>query len=148
MLRKNDDGHRVRYRYEVDWFSLGCVFHEFCAGVNPFKLEVNRTYGSTKGVSKEEVDQRIDKAVLEHNPVLEPSLFAAPGSADLCLRLLEKDPTARLGWGGAEEVMAHPYFNDLNWDDVINDTMPPPTPPRRDLNIGSQVSLIAMYCYG
>ncbi|CAE7631469.1 unnamed protein product, partial [Symbiodinium microadriaticum] len=99
---------------------------------------VSRTYGSTRGVGKDEVDARIDKAVLEHTPSVDPAHFISPGSADMCLSLLAKDSSSRLGWNGAEEVMAHPYFRDLNWDDVINDTVPPPSVPRRDLNIGSQ----------
>jgi serine/threonine protein kinase len=144
MLQKDENGRRMRYKCEVDWFSLGCMFHEFCTGMNPFKAEVGRVHGSTRGVPKEDVDARIDKMVLEYQPVPNSALFSSAGSEDFCLQLLAKNPSSRLGFNGALEVMSHPYFADLNWDDVINDTIQPPTLPRRDLNIGSQVRHYAL----
>ena len=144
MLQKDERGHRFRYKFEVDWFSLGCLFHEFSTGSSPFKAAMYRNRQSTKDkqASKDEVDKEIDRLTLEYNPELNMDLFTAPGSADFCLRLLEKKRSHRLGVNGPQEVMDHPYFDDLNWDDIINETAPPPAPPRRDLNIGSQVTFI------
>jgi hypothetical protein len=35
--------------------------------------------------------------------------------------LLDKNPIRRLGSKrGPEEIKEHPYFEDVNWDDVLN----------------------------
>jgi beta-adrenergic-receptor kinase len=138
MLQRDERGHRVKYKHEVDWFSLGCVFHEFVAGASPFKTDAARSIGgSYKGLSKEDMDVRIDTAIQGYEPNLDDRLFT-PAAKDLCLKLIRKKGSERLGARGAEEIMRHPYFDDLNWDDVISDAMPPPALPRRDLNIASQ----------
>ena len=46
---------------------------------------------------------------------------------DLCQKLLIKDPNKRLGCTNIfnqdkpEEIMAHPFFNDINWDELLNE---------------------------
>jgi beta-adrenergic-receptor kinase len=138
MLQRDEKGHRVRYRYEVDWFSLGCVFHEFIIGASPFKTDAARSIGgSYRGLCKEDMDVRIDTAIQGYEPTLDDSFFT-PEAKDLCYKLLRKRGHERLGYNGAHEIMAHPYFHDLNWDDLISDVIPPPSVPRRDLNIASQ----------
>lgn len=48
------------------------------------------------------------------------------------MQLLTRDPTRRLGSGkgDAEEIKRHPFFKDVNWDDVINKRIPPPYFPQ------------------
>jgi serine/threonine protein kinase len=160
MLKKDNDGHRLRYGCEVDWFSLGCVTYEFIVGVCPFKTEAARKWNadagegaagpgstmfnvrssttkSTKSKTKTDLEIRIDAAVLEMEPDFSDPRFD-PLSISFCQALLSKERTARLGYNGAEEVMQHPFFNDINWDDIISDEFPPPTQPRRDLNMATQ----------
>ena len=45
--------------------------------------------------------------------------------------LLTKDPSQRLGSGprDAEEIMEHPYFHDVNFDDVLHCRIPAPYIP-------------------
>lgn len=47
------------------------------------------------------------------------------------MKLLTRDPNRRLGSGkaDAEEIKAHPFFKDVNWDDVVNKRIPPPYCP-------------------
>ena len=42
--------------------------------------------------------------------------------------MLTRDPTRRLGSGktDAEEIKRHPFFKDVNFDDVLNKRIPPP----------------------
>ena len=44
------------------------------------------------------------------------------------LQLLTRDPTRRLGSGkgDAEEIKRHPFFKDVNFDDVLHKRIPPP----------------------
>jgi serine/threonine protein kinase len=52
----------------------------------------------------------------------EPKFSHLSGDAlDLIKGLLEKNPDERLGnIGGIKEIRGHPFFSDINWDDVIN----------------------------
>lgn len=49
-------------------------------------------------------------------------------AADLLRKLLNRNPTKRLGSGvsDAEEVKAHKYFSDIDWEMVLNKKYPPP----------------------
>ncbi len=46
-------------------------------------------------------------------------------------KLLTHDPEKRLGAGveDAEDIKKHPYFADVNWDDVLNKRIPTPFKP-------------------
>lgn len=48
---------------------------------------------------------------------------------DFVLKLLEKDPTKRLGYNGADEVKQHSFFHSINWDDVLAQKKLPPIVP-------------------
>lgn len=70
-------------------------------------------------------------------PSFESKKFTAT-STDLCRKLLQKDPKERLGSNGCEEIMAHPWFKDLDWEMIISDRAKPPFEPLKDINAASQ----------
>lgn len=43
----------------------------------------------------------------------------SPEARNFMEKLLVFDPTKRLGYHGAQEVKAHPFFNDIEWDKVM-----------------------------
>jgi beta-adrenergic-receptor kinase len=131
MLRRDSEGKRIRYKLAVDWFSFGCVIFEFFAGICPFRTPEAKTWS---GILQK--DKAMDKAILEMEPKFTPDFD--PIFRNLCERLLEKDENIRLGANGATEVMAHPYFDDVNWDAYLHDTIKPPFVPNKDLNAASQ----------
>lgn len=46
---------------------------------------------------------------------------------DLVLKLLDKEKKTRLGSNGdAEEILAHPFFKDLNIQEILEGKMVPP----------------------
>jgi len=47
------------------------------------------------------------------------------------IQLLTRDPEKRLGSGSTDalEVMAHPYFSEINFDDLYQKRVPPPFIP-------------------
>lgn len=47
---------------------------------------------------------------------------------DLLKKLLERNPKKRLGVNGAEEIKTHPWFKNINWEDVYNKKYNPPKP--------------------
>ncbi len=44
----------------------------------------------------------------------------SPAAKDLITKLLERDPEKRLGAKGAEEVMNHEFFKNINWESLSN----------------------------
>ena len=49
-------------------------------------------------------------------------------AVDLMKGLLERDPTKRLGAGGAEEIKCHEFFRGVDWDDVLDMKVDMPRP--------------------
>lgn len=49
---------------------------------------------------------------------------------DLMNRLLQADPTKRLGYNGTSEVMRHSFFKGINWNLVGNKRVNPPYIPK------------------
>ena len=52
---------------------------------------------------------------------------------NLIIGLLNRNPTKRPGSGpdGALEIMRHPFFKGLNWEDILNRKSNPPLPKTR-----------------
>ena len=87
-------------------------------------------------------EKAIDHATLEMNPELPENLFERD-AADLCRRLLDKNEKTRLGTNGCEEIMAHPWFKNMNWESIISDKKRPPYVPPKDVNAASQSEVVA-----
>merc|ERR1719265_1930472 len=49
---------------------------------------------------------------------------------DLCQKLLERDPTQRLGYNGPEEIKAHPWFASIDFDKLLRMEIEPPFKPK------------------
>ncbi|KAL2332185.1 hypothetical protein Fmac_019766 [Flemingia macrophylla] len=105
------DGHE----FAVDWWALGVLTYEMLYGTTPFK-----------GKNRKETFR---------NVLLKPPEFVGgrrTALTDLIERLLQKDPTARLGYArGATEIMEHEFFRGLRWD-LLTEVMRPPFIPSRD----------------
>lgn len=135
MLRRDKKGKRMPYGHTVDWFSFGCCVAEFISGQNPFRSEEALNFGLERG--KQTKEKAIDCATLEMDPKFDPEKFE-PDAADLCRRLLDKNEKTRLGTNGCEEIMAHPWFKNINWEQIISDRKRPPYIPPKDVNAASQ----------
>lgn len=94
-----------QYERSVDWWAFGVLLFQMLLCQSPFK-----------GDDDDEVFNAI-----EHDDVKYP--ISMPRQTVLVLQaLLTKDPANRLGSGerDAEEIMEHPYFQDVNFDDILN----------------------------
>ena len=103
-----------RYGRAVDWWAFGILLYEMLLGQAPFRGD--------------DEDEIFD-AILEDDPLY--PIQMPRDSVSLLQRLLTRDPSRRLGAGpnDADDVKAHPFFRDVNWDDLINKRVPPPFCP-------------------
>ncbi|TBU03384.1 C1-like protein kinase [Hamiltosporidium magnivora] len=106
------------YTKDVDWWSYGVVIYEMFETEPPFN-------GATNG----EMCAAILEKEVEFNSDI-PSV-----AKDLILKLLQKDPKKRLGSGenDANEIKSHPFFENVNWEDVYNRTIKPEFIPKSNL---------------
>ena len=105
MLKKQGHGKAI------DWYLLGVLFYEMLVGITP--------YFTTR---KEEIFHNIECGELNIPD------YVSPEAADLLRKLLERDPSKRLGGGkkDAQEIKEYPYFKDVDWDKVYNKEIKPP----------------------
>ena len=138
MLRKDSSGKRERYHLQVDWFSFGCCLYEFMYGIGPFRTERARKWGDFPKVDKADKDKAIDTATLEMEVDFDSAFFDEE-SKDLLQKLLDKNPTTRLGAKGVNEIKNHPFYRRINWD-MLDRALPPSKPPK-DINMASQAEI-------
>ncbi|KAF9354393.1 Serine/threonine kinase [Mortierella sp. AD094] len=103
------------YDRSIDWWTFGVLMYEMLLGRAPF--------------SGEEEDDIYD-SIMDDEPMF-PQGFGRNEQA-LLQSLLMKVPHLRLGAGpgDAEEIKAHAYFRDVNFDDVYHKRIPPPFLPK------------------
>ncbi|XBW38257.1 hypothetical protein QEN19_003846 [Hanseniaspora menglaensis] len=96
-----------------DWWSVGCILFEFHFAFPPFN-----------GETPSEVFENILKCNIkwpEFDSEDEESLFISPEAKDLILKLLVVNPKERLGYKSIDDIKDHPYFDDLDWDNVYQE---------------------------
>jgi len=106
------------YSYPSDWFSLGCTLFQFFTGHTPFKGKETE-----KGVMVDEVVKRTMLGEVEFPDDMPPL------ARDLITKLLEVDPAKRLGSKapphGAQEIRAHAWFADMDWQALTDHQLEP-----------------------
>lgn len=111
-------GGKVGHGMAVDWWSLGVLFYELITGASPFTVEGERN-------TQAEISVRI-----LHNPPPLPRTISRC-SQDFIIRLLQKEPSKRLGGGprGLQEIKEHAIFQNLDWDTLAQKKVDPPFKP-------------------
>jgi len=94
----------------VDWWCLGVLIYQMIVGKTPWK-------------SKEEKE-------IINGEIHFPSLMDSKAKK-LLKRLCIADISMRFGdlKDGADDVVNHKWFSDINWEDLVNMQMPPPYTP-------------------
>eukprot|EP00758_Cryptobia_borreli_P003688 Tbor_TRINITY_DN3916_c0_g1::TRINITY_DN3916_c0_g1_i1::g.757::m.757/K13303/SGK2; serum/glucocorticoid-regulated kinase 2 len=94
----------------VDWWSLGVLLYEMLFGLPPFYSE-----------NVDEMYELILKKPLEFTSE------CTEEAKDILCQLLDRDPDTRLQ--NLQSFMEHPFFADLNFDDLISRRIQPPFVP-------------------
>ena len=98
------------YGPEIDWWSVGVIFFEMLIGYAPF-------------CSKETSD--VCRKVLNWKKFLRiPSKKKVSKEAEDLIYKLINNPNERLGIGGADEIKRHPFFKNIDWDNIRNTKAP------------------------
>ncbi|KAF0696219.1 Aste57867_13012 [Aphanomyces stellatus] len=116
------------YGKAVDWWCLGILIYEMMFARRPFHHpNVSVLY------------RLIDK-----DPVKFPGRIPiAHDAKSLIVGLLEKDPNKRLGAHHASDILTHPFFKGIAWDQVLKKKITPPWKPdtTKDLTRRTTVDL-------
>lgn len=106
----------------VDWYLVGVLLYEMLVGIPPY-------FSS----NKEQMFKNIKSGPLRMPERLSKDV------KDLIIKLLNKNPTKRLGAGkkDSEELKTHPFFSDVNWESVLERKQKMPKPVLRDIKKSS-----------
>ena len=94
------------YGQEVDWWSIGVMFFEMVVGFPPFFSE------NPSDTCKKIVKWK------EHFSIPSDANLS-PNAENFILRMVAP-AESRLGIHGVEEIMKHPFFKRLNWNNIRN----------------------------
>jgi serine/threonine protein kinase len=102
------------YDSAIDWWQLGIIAYQMLARKSPFRGED---------------EDEIYDAILADEPSFPEHM--ARESIDFIQSLLKKNPEERLGSGtnGADHVMAHAFFSNIEWDDLYHKRVAAPFVP-------------------
>ena len=94
---------RVGHGKSVDWYLLGVLLYEMLVGTPPY-------FSGNK-------DELFNNII--NGPLKLPRSISTEAK-NLMVSLLNRNPTRRLGAGpeGPLEIMRHPFFASINWEDV------------------------------
>lgn len=104
--------------YNVDWWTLGILIYELRIGRPPF-LDKNH----------QKLGRLIKKGKIIFPDPVKHKIDMSEELKDIITKLLDRDPTSRLGTNGYEEVMNHPWFSDIDFDELYNEELDAPYIP-------------------
>lgn len=103
-----------RYGRAVDWWAFGVLIYQMLLQQSPFRGED---------------EEEIYDAILSDEPLY--PIHMPRDSVSILQKLLTREPELRLGSGpnDAQDVMAHAFFRNINWDDIYYKRIEPPYKP-------------------
>uniref|UniRef100_A0A8C1Q1Y7 Protein kinase C iota type n=1 Tax=Cyprinus carpio TaxID=7962 RepID=A0A8C1Q1Y7_CYPCA len=112
------------YGFSVDWWALGVLMFEMMAGRSPFDI-----VGSSDNPDQNTEDY-LFQVILEKQIRIPRSLSVK--AASVLKGFLNKEPKERLGCHpqtGFADIMAHPFFRNVDWDLMEQKQVVPPFKP-------------------
>lgn len=103
--------------FTVDYFALGVMTYEFMLGRRPYA-----------GGTRKEVWEAMLARQVQVTPGEIPTDWSLQ-SADFINKLIQLRPNARLGVGGIQKIMNHPWLVDFPWEKLRNKQLKAPSQP-------------------
>ena len=95
---------KTGYGPEIDWWSAGIIFYEMLVGYAPF--------------CSKDTSEVCYKVINWKKYFKIPSKVKLSSEAKDLIYQLINSSNKRLGKNGAEEIKKHPFFKDLDWDNI------------------------------
>ena len=92
------------YGQEIDWWSIGVMFFEMVVGYPPF-------------FSENPIDTCKKLIKWKENFSIPSDADLSPNAENLILKMISPAKN-RLGVNGVEEIMRHPFFKGLDWNNI------------------------------
>jgi serine/threonine protein kinase len=119
----NEEGHGK----PVDWWGLGILLYEMIVGFPPF-------YTGNSTSNDKMFNMIKSKKVVFPDPVRH-KINMSDECKDFITKLLNKNPDERLGTKtGIQELQDHPFFESINFDDLLNKKNKAPFIPKLSAN--------------
>jgi serine/threonine protein kinase len=110
---------QIGHNFAIDWWALGILIYEMRIGVTPF-FNKNKNLLLTK----------IQRAKVIFPDKEKYNLNYSDEFVDIVEKLLSKNPVTRLGsQNDVHEILSHPWFADLNIEDLEAQKIEPPLKP-------------------
>ena len=102
------EGHTIM----SDWWSFGILIYELLYGITPFfNMDKNRMFELI------EVGELKFPKTIKIDDTVKP-LKVSEEAKNIISKLLEKNPGSRLGKKGLNEIKSHPFFGNLNFENI------------------------------
>ena len=98
------------YGKDIDWWSVGVIFFEMLVGYAPF--------------CSEETKEVCYKVINWQNYLKIPDDKIVSEEAEDLIKKMINNSDERLGKNGIEEIKNHPFFKDVDWDNIRNTKAP------------------------
>lgn len=98
---------KAPYGKSVDFWNFGCLVFELLTGHSPFYSDDNDTRKMAFKILKGEFEM--------------PD-YVPETAADLIRQLLDVDPKTRLGTGGVDQIKEHPFFQEVDWEELLRNS--------------------------
>ena len=119
---------RQNHGIAVDYFALGVILYEIMVGRRPYV-----------GRDRKEIRDSILSRQVKIKPSNIPVGWSFE-SVDFVNNLLQRKSSYRLGCKGANEVKAHPWLRDFNWNSLYIGTLTSPFIPKNEDNFDPRVT--------
>ena len=92
------------HNFMADWWSFGILIYELLYGIPPFH------------------DEKIERCfdlIISSNIRFPSKIKLSASTKDIIIKLLKKNPFERMGRGGLDSILSHPFFESVNTKNVI-----------------------------